>query len=100
MRAARERLGVVEPAVAERDRRAVVLGDVEHERLRGLLGRLAQRRDLAAARRRGRRAATNAGTRQDIASARISVLPSSSPIAAASVSIARISSSELVPRDQ
>jgi hypothetical protein len=44
--------------------------------------------------------ATNAGTRQDIASARISVLPSSSPIAAASVSMERISSSEFCPRDQ
>ena len=39
VRALRRRLGLGEAAVAERDRRAVVLGDVEHERLRRLLAR-------------------------------------------------------------
>jgi hypothetical protein len=40
------------------------------------------------------------GTRQPMASATIAVSPSASPISTASVSMAEISSRELVPRDQ
>ena len=95
------RLGLVEAPVAQRDRRAVVLGDVEHERLRASARRSrSSAADLAPGRRRGRPARRRSATRQAIASARISVSPSSSPRSRASVSIARISSSELVPRDQ
>ena len=46
--ALRVRLGRLEAPVAQRERRGVVLGDVEHERLGGPLGHLAQRRDRAA----------------------------------------------------
>ncbi len=48
VRALGHRLGVVQPALAERDRRAAVLGDVEVERLRGELGGRAHGGDLAA----------------------------------------------------
>ena len=96
VRALRLRLRLVQTPVAQRDRRAVVLGHVEHERLRGLLGGRRAAPRPPAAPSRDRTSATNAGTRQAIASARISVLPSSSPISLASVSISRISSSELV----
>ena len=86
VRAPLARLGLLEAPVAERDRRAVVLGDVEHERLRRLLG--ASRAATATSRRADSRSprATKAGTRQAIASARISVSPSSSARSRASVS--------------
>ena len=99
VRAPRPGLRLLQAPVAQRDRRSVVLGYAEHKRLGGLLGDLEQ---ATTSRRAASRSpsATNAGTRQDIASARISVLPSSTPRSLASVSIARISSSDLAPRDQ
>ena len=70
-----------------------------HERLRGLLGRPEQLVELCRAASTSP-SATSAGTRQPIASAWISVLPSTAARSLASVTISRISSSELVPRDQ
>ena len=52
-----------------------VLRDVQHERLRGALGGLAQRRGSPARADSRSHRSTNAGTRHDIASARISVPP-------------------------
>ena len=89
----------VEATVAQRDRRAVVRGDVEHERLRRLLGGLLERLELAprgveVAERDERRHAPGHRLGADL---RVAELLAER---IASVSIARISSNELVPRDQ
>ena len=63
-------------------------------------GHLPQRRDLARGRRRCRPPRRTPGTRQDIASVWISISPISSPSAWPRSSISRISSSDVVPRDQ
>ena len=99
-RAPRRRLGLGEPPVAQRDRGAVVLGDVERRTAaRCARDRRAARRPRAAPTRgrRARRAPARA-TPSPRRAARSRRAPRRCPCA--SVTIARISSSAVVPRDQ
>ena len=77
MRARGHRLGVGQPALAERDRRAAVLGHVEHGTAAPCARRSRARRRPRGAPPRCRTAASGSRTRQFIASVRSSTSPSS-----------------------
>ena len=91
-------LGLGQLPGAERERRRVMLGDVQLERLADAHGQRVDLGELALGRRPGRPRAISPATRHSIASAWMSVSPSSSASSRASDSIASVRSKLRIAR--